>query len=70
MAVESCVYEAAEFLRIVVEQSGALLEGKAGRAIATFVYGMAGCLVAEEFDLLVVVHCILEKVYDVAVVCD
>ena len=61
------INQLAELLSVVGKELGSLFEGNACRAVTAVVRNVAGSLVGQKLDVLIVVNCILQKVYDVAV---
>ena len=66
--LEGLVDEADEFVVVLGEEARSLFEADSLRAVASVVDGVAGGLVGEELDVLIVVERVLEKVDDVAFV--
>ncbi len=68
MFPERLVHAAPELLRVFLQHARAFLKGKPHWAVAAFISGVAAGLVRKQRDFFIVVHGILQKVNDIAVI--
>src|SRR5699024_12242894 len=60
------IYQLAETVFVIRQHLCSLFKCQTLWAVAAVIWHLTGCLVRQQFDLNVIVHCILQKVYNIS----